>query len=300
MLVSEVIDRTINEYLYPAGADRPSYDTLASGIDAATLTIPLSGRVDNVPEDTVLQIGSELVLTESVDAGTDTVTAKVRGYLETGAASHDSGDIVEIDPRYPRTQILNALKGVVGMLRPWGLPRIATDTSQTFTTREVVDLPAGTRRVRRIDVRDPGAYETYTTLKTQGQDWIWYGYQSPPKIHIRRHVGNDGAAMTIVYETDFTLPATEADDVTTDCGVPDTLAPHLPMAVAGSVLAGKEVSRVHIEAIRRLLASQGAPVGASMNLAQTLTGLFRSVYILAEMKRTDELEETGYEWIRSR
>lgn len=296
MLVSEVIDRTINEFLYPAGVDRPSFDTLASGIDASTVTVPLSGRVDNIPEDTILQIGSELILTEEV-VGT-TVTAKARGYLETGGATHASGDIVEVDPTYYRTAILNALKGVVGMLRPWGLPRIVTDTSQTFTTLEVITLPAGTRKVRRIDVRDPGSYETYTTLKTQGIDWIFYPYQSPPKIHIRRR-GPEDQAMTIVYETDFTLPTDESDDVTTDCGVPDTLAPHLPMGVAGAVLAGKESSRVHIEAIRRLLASQGVQVGASMNLSQTLTGLFRTNYVLSERKRLDELEETGVEWIRS-
>jgi hypothetical protein len=298
VLVSEIIDRAINEFLYPAGVDRPSYDTLAGGIDASELTIPLTGRVDNVPEDTILQIGSELILVEEV-VGT-TVTAKVRGYLETGGATHASGDIVEVDPTYYRTAILNALKGVIGMLRPWGLPRIVTDTTQTFTTREVIDLPAGTRKVRRIEVLDSGSYETYTTLKRQGEDWIFYPYLSPPKLHLRRRGPADGQAMTIIYEKDFTLPAAEADDVTTVCGVPDTLAPHLPMGVAGAVLAGKESSRVHIEAIRRLLASQGVQVGASMNLSQTLTGLFRTNYVLSERKRLDELEETGVEWIRSR
>lgn len=298
MLVSEVIDRTINEFLYPAGVDRPSYDTLASGIDALTLTIPLAGRVDDVPEDTILQIDSELVLVESVVG--NTVTAKQRGYLETGGVIHSSGAIVEVDPTYYRTAILNALKGVIGMLRPWGLPRIATSTSLTFTTRKVLNLPVGTRRVRQVIVADPGSFETYTALKTQGVDWVFYPFLSPPKIHLRRRGPAENQPMTVVYETDFTQPTLESDDVTSVCGVPDTLAPFLPMGVAGAVLAGKETARVHIEAIRRLLASQGVQVGASMNLSQTLTGLFRSVYVMAEMKRLEELDEPGYEWIRSR
>lgn len=298
MLVSEVIDRAINEYLYPAGVDRPSYDTLAGGITDVATSIPLTGRVDNIPEDTILQIGSELILVESVSGAT--VTAKARGYLETANVAHSSGDIVEVDPRFPRTQILNALKGVIGFLRPWGLPAIATDTTKTFTTSEVIDLPAGTRRVRQVIVADSGSYETYTVLTTQGTDWVNLPYLSPPKIHLRRRGPAEGQPMTIVYEKDFVLPTTEGDDVTTFCLVPDTLAPHLSMAVAGAVLAGKEASRVHIEAIRRLLASQGVQVGASMNLSQTLTGLFRTNYLLAEMKRVDELEAPRVEWVRSR
>jgi hypothetical protein len=37
-----------------------------------------------------------------------------------------------------------------------------------------------------------------------------------------------------------------------------------------------------------------------MNVSQTLTGLFRQVYVMAERKRLDELEDPGVEWIRSR
>jgi len=298
VLASEVIDRTLNEYLYPAGVDRPSFDKLSGNIDAATLTIPLTGRLTNVPPDTVLEIGSELILTDSV-AGV-TVTAKERGYLESVAATHSTGDIVTVDPRYPRVAILNALKGIIGMLRPWGLYVRATDVTQAFTSRNVLPLPTGGRRLISIAIRDQGSNETYSVLNQQGVDWIFYPHFTPPKYHLRKG-GSEGAAMTVIFEKDFTMPATEADDVTTVSGVPDTLAPFLSMAVAGQLLAGKEATRVQIEAIRRLLASQGVQVGASMNLSQTLLGMFRTVYVMAERRRLGDLDPPAtFEWIRSR
>lgn len=296
MLVSEVIDRTIDEYLYPAGENRPSYDKLASGVDASTLTIPTSGRVTNIPSDTVLEIDSELVLVDSVAGAT--VTAKERGYLESGSSTHASGASVWVDPAFPRIQIFNKVRAIIGMLMPWGLYARKTDTTQTFTMRNTLALPSGGRRILQITVRDPGSQETYSELRRRGVDWIEYTAFTPPKYHLRRG-GAEGATMTVVYSADFTLPSTEADDVTSVCGVPDTLAPALSMGIAGLLLQGREVTRVQIENVRRLLASQGVQVGASMNVGQTLLGVFRSQYVLAERARQSELDPTTFEWVRS-
>lgn len=298
MLVSEVIDRVLDEYLYPAGESRPSYDTLAADLDASSTAISVAGRVSNIPGDTVLEIGSELILVNAV-SGTD-ITAQTRGYLETVGAEHSAGDAVWIDPDFPRKAILSKVSAIVSMLKPWGLYARKTDTSQTFTTREVTTLPAGARRLINATVRDPGSYETYTELTRRGVDWIEHKAFTPPKVQFRPTRGVDeGASMTLVYEADFTKPTAESDDITTVCGVPDTLADALPMGVAGLLMQGREVTRIQVETIRRLLASQGVTVGSSMNVGQTLLGTFRTQYVMAERVRQSDLDPPTFEWVRS-
>src|SRR5438105_2917225 len=129
MLVSDVLDRTYDEYLYPAGIQRPAWDKLAApGIDANTLTIPLSGRVPNVPAGAILEIGSEAILADSVAGAT--VTAFERGWLETDNVAHATGAKVFVNPTYLRKTLFDGLNGLIGQFYPWGLYVRSTDSTQ--------------------------------------------------------------------------------------------------------------------------------------------------------------------------
>lgn len=292
MLVSELIDRTYNEWLWPAGVDRPAFDTLSGNIDATTTSITLGGRLNKVPNDSVIEIGSELVLLSST-AGS-VLTAAQRGYLNTTGAPHYSGDLVFVDPKFPRLTMLNALIAVVGMLGPWGLYWRKTTTS-TIDRSAVVALPTGGKKILSILERSLGTDETYRRLKP-GQDWMVFEEFTPAKYQLLN--GAEGASITIVYTTDFTAPTAESEDITTYSGVPATLAPFLPLAVAGYALQGREIPRVAVEEIRRNLATQGIQVGTALNIGQQLLGFFKNIYVAAERRRQSELDPLGFEWAR--
>jgi hypothetical protein len=291
MLVSEVIERSYNTWLYPSGVNRPSYDKLTAGVDGSTLSIPLAGRVQNVPADSVLEIDSEQILVDSV-SGT-TVTAKERGWLETGAAAHSTGAIVWVDPEYTRKSIFNALITIMGLLYPAGVYARAVDTTQVFSyTAPTLSLPTGGRRVITILAKSTGSVVRWSPLRPE-TDYYERREFDPTEYELVRG-GDNGAALRVVYAADFTLPTAETDDLSTLAfPMPATLQPHLPMAIAGHLLQGKEVPRVQIEEIRRQLASQGIQVGAALNVGQGLLNGFMARYAAAERDRLAEQDGAG-------
>lgn len=295
MLVSEAIDRAYSTWIFPGGASRPTFDKLASNLGGLStdLTVALSGRLSNVPRDSVLEIGSEQILVYSVSGST--VTAQERGYRETDVAAHTAGAIVYLDHPYPRKAMLNAVISVVASLYPMGLYVKATDVAQTFSTAAVKVLPTGGKRILGILVRETGTNERYRPPLRAGVDFLEYREFSPPKYQLR-HGGAETAAMTVSYAKDFTAPVAESDDLTT-LGVPLGLQAHLPMAVAGYLLQGKDLPRVQIDEIRRALAAQGVQVGAALNVGQLLLRTFEDRYVVREIRRQSEEDPVSFEFV---
>jgi hypothetical protein len=297
MLVSDVIDSTYAEWLYPAGIEQPLFDVLDGAIDDSTLTLVLEGRAESVPRTAVLEIGSELVLNKST-AGSS-CTLQERGYLNTTAAAHADGTKVLISPKFTRQSVFNALKSVIGLLFPYGLYVRATDDAQTFTSREFLALPTGGLDVLSILVRVNSEDELWRRLSQARGDWVMYPEFTPPKYHLRAG-GSQGNTVKVVYKKDFDLASldSEADDLDT-IGVSSTLQPYLPMAAAGHLLRGKDVPRAVAQEIRNLLATQGVQVGAALNIGEALLSAFKREYVLAERRRLSELDEPTFRWVRS-
>lgn len=299
MLVSEILDRCYLEWLYPAGVDRPAFDFLDQPMTAASPgvggTFTVQGRVQQVPPDSVVEIDDELILLSGF-SGTQATVAE-RGYFDTDPADHASGAQVRIDPKYPRKTLFNALRSVIGLLYTYGLYVRATDDTQVFSTREVKTLPAGAKRILSILVRSTGSQEVYKRLSMEGRDWVLYPEFDPPKYHLRRG-GGEGAQMTVVYAKDFGLPSTTGDDLDA-LGIPTTLQPYLPLAVAGYVLQSKEIPRVQVEEIRRMLATAGVQVGQAMNIGQAMLRAFRFEYVAAERRRLVERDPPVFAWART-
>lgn len=293
MLVSEIIDATYLEWLYPSGIETPLYDVLATAIDADDTAIVLEGRAENVPRDSVLEIGAELLLTEEVSGSN--VTVNERGYFGTTPATHAAGARVLIDPTYTRKAIFDSLAAVIGLLFPWGLYARGVETNLTYTTRNVLELPTGAEEILSILVRKSTNDELYNRLKMPGVNWTLYSEFDPPKFQLLRG-GSYGAEMRVVYSKDFTKPTAESDDLD-DLGVSSSLQPYLPMAITGHLLQGREIPRVQVEEIRRMLASQGVQVGAALNVGQSILQGFRRDYVMAERRRLSEKDDPGFEYV---
>lgn len=295
MLVSELIDRTYAEWLYPGSDEQPQFDTLSGAIADDDMTIVLAGRAEHVPRDTVLQIESELILVQS--ASGSTVTVAQRGFGGTAAAAHADATITWIDPTFTRIEIFNALRSLIGKLYPWGVYDRYVDTAATFTTRSVITAPTGTKEIHSITVRRPTDDELYDVFTIRGTDWVEYKAFTPIKYRIRRR-SSEGQAMNVVCIRDFTLPTSEADDLTATTRVPEALQEDLPMAVAGMVLKGRQVPQVLIDRIRELLAQNGQNPGMVSSVGDALLNAFRRDAVIAERRRLAETDEPAFEWQR--
>jgi hypothetical protein len=295
LLVSELIDRVYNEWLYPAGVDRPIYEVLSTTIDSDDTTIVVPGsRVGRIPPDSLIEIDDELILLEASSGGT--LTANERGYANTTAASHTAGVKVFVDPKYPRKTVMSAIDTVTGLLYPWGIYKRVVDTSMTYESTELVDLPAACKRVIRYAIKTSTSQDFYRRAKVQGRDWIFYNEFNPPKIQFVKG-SYVGAPIQLVYAADFTRGLSVSQDLTTDGGIPATLVDHMPMAIAGQILQGREIPRVQIDEIRRLLAINGVQVGQALNVGQSMLNAFRATYIPAERRRLAELDPSTFEQV---
>lgn len=294
MLASDVIDRTLNNWIYPGGIQRPAYDTLVNLLGASDPTFVVSGRVNNIPRDSVLEIDYELILVNSV--ATNTITPQLRGYLESDAASHVAGSIVNIDPTFSRKAILDALAAVIGMLYPAGCYWRNLDQTQTVVASTPThSLPANGKRLISILASKSNVIEEYQRLRP-GIDYLNLSEFSPPKYTLLRG-GYSGGGLVVVYAKDFNRPTAPTDDLTA-FGLPETLQPHLPMGVAGYLLMGRELPRIQVEEIRRFLASQGIQIGAALNVGQGLLNFFMARHVGSERERLDEQDPIGFEYVR--
>jgi hypothetical protein len=296
MLVSELIDRTYNAWLYPAGIHRPTFDTLTNALtnSAGDKTVTVDGRLTGkIPKDSVLEIDDELILLDTVD--NLVLTAHERGYLETDVASHTADTRVYVDPRFPRKVVFNQLVSIIGGLYSKGIYQRTTSTD-TYDSSQVKTLPAGTKELLSVVVKSTGSYETYTVLNKARHDYQVYQAFSPPKVQLLRGGAKD-AVVTYVLKKDFTLPTSTSDDLTTTCGVSATLAPHLAQAAAGELLQARELPRVQIEEVRRFLATQGVQVGAALNVGQAMLQDFDRRHVGAERRRQSELDPTSMEFV---
>lgn len=294
MLVSDLIDQTLAEWLHPAGDEQAQFDNLDGGIDNAVLQLTLEGRAEFVPRDTQIQIDSELILAKSSNGAV--VTLAERGFGSSTPATHLDGALVWLDPLFTRVEILHALRAIVGKLYPWGLYRRVVDSTLNNTIREVMTAPAGTKKIHSILVRRSTAEERYVPLGMRGVDWVEYRQFDPPKFEIRRGVAAEGQDLHLVLIKDFTLPVLETDNLTTTCGLPESLQEDLPMAVAGQVLKGREIPRATMDRIREALAAAGLNPGVTLNIGQSMIREFKQEAVLAERARLNDIDEPGFEW----
>jgi hypothetical protein len=292
LLVSELITRTLAEWLYPGGDEIPQYDFLTTAVDADDLEVVLEGRVESVPKDSILQVGDELMLVKEVTGTAVTLAPEGRGYRDSTAAAHDVGALVEVDPTFSRLEIYHALREIMGRLGAWGLYKRTVDASLVCDLTEVIETSAGTLEVLSILVRDSGEKENYLPLTRKGKDWIEFKEFDPVKILMKR--GYQDQPMRVVCRQTIGLPTSMSFDL--DDELSETFQEGLPMAVAGQVLKGREVPRAYADRIREVLAQEGMPPGAIIDVGEALLSLFRRDAVMAERRRLDELDEPTFEW----
>lgn len=222
--VDALVNRTIRAL---EARQRGRYAVLQQGslLGSGTTTITLANAEPMVDNGSVIQIDYELMLVIGVSGTTLTV---VRGFLGTTAATHTDGTLVEIEPRWPRQSVLDALEEEIRSWPP-DVHQIAT-TDVTFPSgSSTVDF-TGTSGVEVYRVLDASVLADRSTRVRRLRvdlltDQATAAFPTGNALRIRDGlVYGTATTVRVRYGAAFDLSSfTATDDLQSDMGIPSSL-----------------------------------------------------------------------------
>lgn len=255
----QLIDRVNSELLAGTVEER---NKLAASTDSSQTDIEMTYSLGSLRENTVFQIGTELMYVWEVNTTSKTATVD-RGYGGTTAAAHTIGDIVTVSPRFPRHQILNGLNAdLADLSSPMnGLFQMKTvDVSYNGSDR-MVNLTGVTEIIDLYDVRYRYLNDDYPIVRNVRllRDMPVSDFASGFVLAFDAPVR--AGSVRVLYKAPYTAFATEADTVA-DAGGTASLDDLLILGAQIRVMAGREVKRNFTESQGDTRRAEEVPAGA--------------------------------------
>lgn len=222
---------------------------LASGVDADDTSLTLTYDLSGFREGTVFEIGSELMYVWEAVSGTKTLVVE-RGYAGTTPASHSSGAIAVLNPRFPKAQMLDALNQDIDDLSSPsnGLFRVvATNVTYNGSDRQI-DLTGATNIIDLIDVRVRYLSDDYPFIRgvRLQRDLPTSDFASGFAIVFDQDCV--AGSLRVRYKAPFTRASSISSNLQSACFVPESMEDILEMGVMIRLLASREVKRNFTEA----------------------------------------------------
>ena len=149
---SQLITRASNQLLSGTIEER---NKVSAALSTSDTSVVFSYDLGGIRAGAVIEIESELMYVWDASSGTKTVTVD-RGYNGTTVASHSSGAVAKINPRFPRSQMLDALKqDILDLSSPVnGLYAVVVRSVDYNGADRMIELPAITPIVFEVmDIR---------------------------------------------------------------------------------------------------------------------------------------------------
>jgi len=280
--VAQVLNRASRQMLAGVVEER---NKLASSLDSSATSVVIAYDLGGLRSGSVFEIDAELFYVWEANPASKTLTVE-RGYSGTTAASHSSGALLTLNPRFPRMQMLDAVNADLDDLSSTmnGLFRVVSvDLTYNGSDRQINITSSGTI-LELLDVR------------------LRYLADDHPVIHgVRLQTGlpttDFASGNTLVFDDDimagtvrvrykapFVRATSESSDLTTDCFLPATCDDIIELGVVMRMMAGREIKRNFTEAqfdTRRSDEVQAGAVSQSIANIQRL----RRERIIAEAGR---------------
>lgn len=258
---------------------------LSATINSSATSVVTTYDLGGLRTGSVFEIDSELFYVWEANPASKTLTVE-RGYSGTTAASHTSGALITLNPRFPRAQMLDAVNADLDDLSSTanGLFRVVTaDLTYNGSDRQINITSSGTI-LELLDVR----------LRYLADDF--------PVIHAARiqtglptadfASGNTlvldepvmAGTLRVRYKAPFVRASTEASDLTTDCFLPATCDDIIEMGVIMRLMAGREIKRNFTEAQGDTRRPDEVQAGAVANSVANIQRLRRE-RVIAEAGR---------------
>jgi len=255
----QLIDRVNSELLAGTVEER---NKLALAVNASDTTFTFTYDLGSIRDNTVFQVGTELVYVWEVNSTAKTATVE-RGHGGTTASSHDVGDIVTHNPRFPRHTVLNQLNAELADLSsPMnGLFQIKTlDVSYNGSDR-MVNLTGVTDMIDLYDVRYRYLNDDYPIVRNVRllRDMPTTDFASGFVLAFDAPVRS--GSVRVLYKAAYDQFSTESDTVAAIGGT-STLDDLLSLGAQIRVMAGREVKRNFTESQGDTRRAEEVPAGA--------------------------------------
>lgn len=258
----------IERFVY--GHERPLLNKLDAAVSTTSqTTVTLEYATDNqFGQGAFLAVDDELVYVWSVDHATKVATVE-RGLRNTVAATHVDGTLVEINPRFPKAFIKNA---VVDEIRSW--------PSKLYQVTKIGPFTAGSTRRFDIGAQAP---DLLGIIDIQTSDDIGL-----PRVKVAKLVrGADtsvfpsgvGVVVDRQYDNDiwmtvarpFDIPLVVASGTPIEAfGLSETVVPAAVYGAAARLVAGREIGRLDPSRQAEPRRADEVPAGAHTSMFRVL------------------------------
>lgn len=276
-----LVDRTVQLLLAGTVEER---NKIASSLDASTTSVPIEYSLGSLREQTVFQVDAELMYIWQVDTASKTLTVE-RGFGGTTAATHADGAIVTVNPRFPRSQVLQALNDELADLSsPMnGLFQMKTvDLSYNGSDR-MINLAGISTLIDVYDVRWRYLSDDYPVVRNYRlmRNMPTSDFGAGLALSLDEDVMS--STIRVIYKDAYTPFSTEASTLAST-GAGTEIADLLVLGAQIRLIAGREVKRNFTESQGDTRRADEVPAGA-MNASVTNLLRLRRDRIQAEAAR---------------
>lgn len=280
---------------YTLTQDRSTYLKTAITAVASSSASPISlslGSTDNVGKG-IVEIDEELLWVDTYDrvGNTATVAPYGRAYLGTTLAAHDVDAKVTISPTFPRFTIKRAINDTINAL---GSSIFAASTT-TITSNAAVAafrLPTtGTtlniRNILSVAYQSIGASKEWIPIRSWRLDnnANTTAFTSGQTISIYDRVPS-GRTIQIVYSTDPTVFTTNAQEFSTQTGLPDSCKDLTILGATYRLLTNLDPARAAMVSPQADETDSKRPYGSSQSLTKSIYALY-SQRLAEEIKKQE-------------
>lgn len=276
-----LVDRTVQLLLAGTVEER---NKIASSLDASTTSVPIEYSLGSLREQTVFQVDAELMYIWEANTGTKTLTVE-RGFGGTTAATHADGAIVTVNPRFPRSQVLQALNDELADLSsPMnGLFQMKTvDLSYNGSDR-MINLAGISTLIDVYDVRWRYLSDDYPVVRNYRlmRNMPTSDFGTGLALSLDEDVMS--STIRVIYKDAYTPFSTEASTLAST-GAGTEIADLLVLGAQIRLIAGREIKRNFTESQGDTRRADEVPAGA-MNASVTNLLRLRRDRIQAEAAR---------------
>lgn len=277
-----VINRTLRQLLSGVVEQK---NKLAAGISASATSLTVLYDLDGLRKGSVFEIDSELFYVWEAVAGTKTLTVE-RGWNGSTPAPHTANAIITTSPRFPRSQVLEALNDELKDLSSPvnGLFQVKHFDFDYNGSDDIINLPPVLDIIDLIGVH----------VRVTGDNYEWVR-----KVRLLRDLPTDdfssgyglkfergirSGRLRIVYKAPFTTITNESQNLTNQAGLPESCEDIINMGVQIRLMAPREIKRNFTESQGDTRRADEVPAGAVAGSVQNLIRMRRD-RIIAESAR---------------
>ena len=277
-----LLDRVARQLLSGTIEER---NKLASSVDSSGTVFVLSYELGALRVGSVFEIDSELCYIWEATVGSKTLVVE-RGYAGTTPASHSSGAIITINPRFPKAQMLDALNQDIDDLSSPanGLFRVvSTDVSYNGSDRQI-NITGATNIIDLIDVRLRYLSDDHPTIRRVrlSRDMPTADFASGFALTFDE--GTMAGTLRIRYKAPYTRVSALTDNIQSVAYVPINMEDILELGVMSRLLSMREVKRNFTESQGDTRRADEVPPGAMRDSFSNILRLRRD-RIVAEAAR---------------